>query len=67
MQLQSTKKYCDEEMQKRIADATTLIKSAYSFLKTGDFLQCACRLQELEKFGKFTELEMSIFAIESGA
>lgn len=67
MPLQSTKKYCDEEMQKRIADVTALIKSACACLKTGDFLQCAVRLQELEKFGRFTELEMSIFDIESGA
>lgn len=67
MSYQGTKKYCDEELQKRIADATSLIKSAYSCLKTGDFLQCAVRLQELDKFGKFTELEMNVFDEESGA
>jgi hypothetical protein len=61
MKLISIEKYCDDELQKRIADSTALIKSAYSCLKTGDFLQCAVRLQELDKFGKFSELEMNIF------
>ena len=67
MSYQGTKKHCDEELQKRIADSTALIKSAYNCLKTGDFLQCAARLQEMEKFGKFTNLEMMVFDEESGA
>jgi len=65
MKLYGVKRHCDDELQKRIADSTALIRSAYSCLKSGDFFQCAVRLQELEKFGKFSELEMNVFEKES--
>jgi len=61
----NTKSACYTELKNRIDQATRLIKSAFNCYKHGDFLQCAVRLQGLEKFGKFTELEMNIFESES--
>lgn len=74
MAYQGTKKYCDEELQKRIVDATALLQRAFSFFQTSDLLQCAVHLQAhyfnllrefVAKHGPAkipTELEMNVFA-----
>lgn len=60
-----TKTVCREELERRFEGIKSLIYSASQCLKHGDFLQCAVRLQDLEKYGRFSELEMNVFEAES--
>lgn len=61
----NTKTACYEELKIRMDKARQITRSAFDCWKHGDFLQCAVRLQDLEKCGKFTDLEMNIFEAES--
>jgi len=60
-----TKQACFHELKSRIDQVKLTMSLAFECYKHGDFLQCAVRLQDLERFGKFTDLEMNIFEAES--
>lgn len=62
----NTKSACFNELKSRMGSAKQVLSSAFNSYKHGDFLQCAVRLQELDRFGSFTELEMNVFEAESG-
>jgi hypothetical protein len=47
------------ELQDRIRQMENLIKSARSCLRNGDYFQCAVRLEEVARLGKFSEEYMN--------